>query len=82
MIGHETIDLRYVEQLVDSEQLNTLGQIVRFLEEEVFDGKKTLGQAVEQAEKLLDKRGPAGMCEQTLYRAILQDRVYRRFMPV
>lgn len=26
-------------------------------------GKKTLGQAVEQAEKLLDKRGPAGMCE-------------------
>ena len=34
MIGHETIDLRYVEQLVDSEQLNTLGQIVRFLEEE------------------------------------------------
>ena len=57
MIGHETIDLRYVEQLVDSEQLNTLGQIVRFLEEEIFDGKKTLGQAVEQAEKLLDKRG-------------------------
>lgn len=63
MIGHETIDLRYVEQLVDSEQLNTLGQIVRFLEEEIFDGKKTLGQAVEQVEKLLDKRGPAGMCE-------------------
>lgn len=63
MIGHETIDLRYVEQLVDIEQLNTLGQIVRFLEEEIFDGKKTLGQAVEQAEKLLDKRGPAGMCE-------------------
>ena len=26
MIGHETIDLRYVEQLVDSEQLNTLGR--------------------------------------------------------
>lgn len=63
MIGQETIDLRYVEQLVDSEQLNTLGQIVRFLEEEIFDGKKTLGQAVEQAGKLLDKRGPAGMCE-------------------
>ena len=43
MIGHETIDLRYVEQLLDSEQLNTLGQIVRFLEEEIFDGRKTLG---------------------------------------
>ena len=63
MIGHETIDLRYVEQLVDIEQLNTLGQIVRFLEEEIFDGKKTLGQAAEQVEKLLDKKGPAGVCE-------------------
>ena len=82
MIGHETIDLRYVEQLVDIEQLNTLGQIVRFLEEEIFDGKKTLGQAVEQAEKLLDKRGRPECVKETLYRAILQDRVYRRFMPV
>ena len=52
MIGHETIDLRYVEQLVDSEQLNTLGQIVRFLEEEIFDGRKTLGQAIEQVENV------------------------------
>ncbi len=84
MIGHETIDLRYVEQLVDIEQLNTLGQIVRFLEEEIFDGKRTLGQAVEQAEKLLDKRGPAGMCEgNDLYRAILGKTAYTgEFMPV
>lgn len=63
MIGHETIDLRYVEQLMDSEQLNTLGQVVRFLEEEVFDGRKTLGQAVEQTEKILNEKGLAGMCE-------------------
>ncbi len=62
-IGHETIDLRYVEQLVDSEQLNTLGQIVRFLEEEIFDGRKTLGQAIEQVENVLDKKGLAGVCE-------------------
>ena len=63
MIGHETIDLRYVEQLVDTEQLNTLGQIVRFLEEEIFDGRKTLGQAIEQVENVLDKKGLAGVCE-------------------
>ena len=63
MIGHETIDLRYVEQLADNEQLNTLGQIVRFLEEEVFDGKKTLGQAVRQVEKVLSDKGLAGVCE-------------------
>lgn len=63
MIGHETIDLRYVEQLADNEQLNTLGQIVRFLEEEVFDGKKTLGQAVRQVDKVLSDKGLAGVCE-------------------
>ncbi len=82
MIGHETIDLRYVEQLVDSEQLNTLGQIVRFLEEEIFDGRKTLGQAIEQVENVLDKKGLPVCAKEIPYRAILQDRVYRRFMPV
>ena len=83
MIGHETIDLRYVEQLVDSEQLNTLGQIVRFLEEEIFDGRKTLGQAIEQVEKLFWIKGDLPVCaKETPYREILQDRVYRRFMPV
>lgn len=63
MIGHETIDLRYVEQLVDGEQLNTLGQVVRYLEEEVFDGKKTLKQAIQQAREVLEKKGLAGICE-------------------
>ena len=63
MIGHETIDLRYVEQLMDTEQLNTLAQIMRYLEEEIFDGKKTLGQAIDQVEYILKKEGAAGICE-------------------
>lgn len=63
MIGHETIDLRYVEQLMDTEQLNTLAQIMRYLEEEIFDGKKTLGQAIDQVEHILKKEGAAGICE-------------------
>lgn len=63
MIGHETIDLRYVEQLMDTEQLNTLAQIMRYLEEEVFDGKKTLGQAIDRVEHILKKEGAAGICE-------------------
>ena len=44
--------------------------------------RRRLEQAVEQAEKLLDKKGPAGVCEGNIVPAILQDRVYRRFMPV
>ena len=57
MLNHETIDLRYVEQLVDSEQLTSLGNIVRYLEEELFDGKKTLGQAIEEMNRRLAAQG-------------------------
>lgn len=64
MLNHETIDLRYVEQLMDSEQLNTLGNIVRYLEEDVFDGRKTLGQAIEELQKKLDVQGLKAICEE------------------
>ena len=47
MVGRETVDLRYVEQLRDEEQLTMLAQILRYLEEAVFDGKKTLPEIVE-----------------------------------
>ena len=40
-LNHETIDLRYVEQLMDSEQLASLGNVVKHLEENVFDGRFT-----------------------------------------
>ena len=62
-IGYETVDLRYVEQLVDTEQLNTLAQSLRYLEEEIFDGKKTLRQAVTELSKVLKRQGIAGICE-------------------
>lgn len=63
MLNHETIDLRYVEQLADAEQLTALGYIVKYLEERVFDGKKTLGQAVEEVQTLLDRKGLEVLCE-------------------
>ena len=57
MLNHDTIDLRYVEQLVDSEQLTSLGNIVRYLEEKLFDGKRTLGQAIEEMNQRLVAQG-------------------------
>lgn len=46
-INKESIDLRLVEQLVDTEQLCSLAQIVKYMKLHYFDGTKTLGQAVE-----------------------------------
>ena len=57
MVGHETIDLRYVEQLKDTEQLTALAFIVRHLEEYVFDGKKTMQEVVEALSEDLEQQG-------------------------
>lgn len=62
-LNHETIDLRYVEQLMDSEQLAALGNVVRHLEENVFDGRKTLGQTVEELWRELSSKGLAAICD-------------------
>ncbi len=46
-INRETIDLRYVEQLVDSEQTAALGYIIKYLEIHAFDGKTNLGTLID-----------------------------------
>lgn len=63
MLNHETIDLRYVEQLMDSEQLTALGNIVKHLEENVFDARKTLRQAVEDLYDRMDAQGFGAVCD-------------------
>lgn len=62
-INKEMIDLRYVEQLVDTEQLASLVQIVKYMKLHCFDGKKTLGEAVEQMYNEIDKKGFAAFSE-------------------
>ncbi len=56
MIGRETIDLRYVEQLLDEEQLTMLAQILKYLEDSVFDGKKTMTEIVEKLYEEIEKK--------------------------
>lgn len=61
-IDRETVDLRYLEQLADTEQLTMLAQIVKYAELNVFDGKKTLTEVVDVLEDRLMKLGFAGIC--------------------
>lgn len=61
-INKNTIDMRAVEQLVDSEQLRALGYICKYLHEKVLNGKTTLQDAVEGIEKGLQEKGFAFMC--------------------
>lgn len=62
-IDRETIDLRYVEQIVDSEQVTALGHCVKYAQKNIFDGKTTLLQVVDQLEAVMEKQGMAEVCE-------------------
>ena len=56
-ISKETIDLRYVEQLVDSGQLQTLGLVMRYMEENGFDGKHTVKELIDPLCKRMENEG-------------------------
>ena len=60
-LNKENIDVRYVEQLVDSEQLHTLGHLLHTVLTEGFDGKTTIVDAVDKLYERIDKQGFAAI---------------------
>ena len=62
-ISREVIDVRYVEQLMDTEQLASLGYMLKYMQIHFFDGKHTLTQAVDALWDVLQKKGIAAVCE-------------------
>lgn len=62
VINKDTIDLRYVEQLTDTEQLGTLGQLMKYAQLHLFNGTRTLGDAAEELWKILDTKGLPAVC--------------------
>lgn len=56
-LDRENVDLRYVEQLADSEQLSGLAYLLRYGLEQVIDGKKTVQQTVQILWELLERKG-------------------------
>ncbi len=61
-INRETVDMRYVEQLVDSEQLTALSYMIRHMKCRLFDGRKTMQQAVEALYEEVAKNGFTAFC--------------------
>lgn len=57
LLSKAMIDLRYVEQLADSEQLTSLGYIIKFLEEKRFDGKTSIQKHVDRLYTEMEKDG-------------------------
>lgn len=61
-LDKETVDLRYVEQLADSEQTSALAHLLRYAMENLVDGKKTVQQIVHLLSETLDKKGWEPFC--------------------
>ena len=61
-INKETVDMRYVEQLADSEQLTALSHILKHMKCRSFDGRKTMQQTVEALYEEVEKNGFAAFC--------------------
>lgn len=61
-INRETIDLRYVEQLTDPEQLTALGYCLIYAQKHLMDGRRTLQQVVEELEQIMDRKGLEALC--------------------
>lgn len=57
LLAKNSVELRYMEQLNDEEQTMALGFILKQLQLNLFDGRKTLAQAVDMLEGQLDKGG-------------------------
>ena len=57
MTDHETVDIRYVEQVADTEQTAAIAKFLLYLHRNVFDGKKSLTECMDILKKLLDERG-------------------------
>jgi len=55
--GYELIDLSWVEQLVEEAQTRTIGDLIYYAARELFDGKRTLREALGIIEEKLKKEG-------------------------
>ena len=62
-LNRENIDLRYVEQLADTEQVSALGYCVRYAEKHLFKGKDTIQNVVDKLEEKICREGLSSLCE-------------------
>lgn len=61
-IDREMVDLRYVEQLADSEQTSGLAYLLRYSLEHAVDGRASVQQVVDMVYGLLERKGWEPFC--------------------
>lgn len=62
-INRESIDLRYVEQLVDVQQLVMLGYMLEYAGKHLMNGRQRMDAIVEKLCCMIEEKGMASICE-------------------
>ena len=71
LIAKDSIELRYLEQLIDSEQTNALAYAIKYMQLHWINGKKTIPQLLDELEALLDQQGLEGLFDTEYVRSSL-----------
>ena len=61
LINHDTIELRYLEQLIDREQTMALGYLLKHLQLHSMNGRKSMEELLSFLENELDQHGLEGL---------------------
>ncbi len=60
-LDREVVDLRFVEQIADEEQIAALGYLLKYAGSHLIDRRKTLVQVVDELEKIVRRAGLASL---------------------
>ncbi len=62
-IGKDSLDLRYVEQLIDEEQTQALAYLLRYAKEHYGDRRSDIKEIVKALDNMIKTKGLAGICD-------------------
>ena len=57
LLGKDSIELRYLEQLIDNEQTTSLAYALKYLELHLMNGQKSIPELLDDIEQLMDTKG-------------------------
>lgn len=60
-LNKENVNLHYVEQIADSEQVTTLGYLLAYAEKNMFNGKDSMQEIVDKLMILMEQKGLASI---------------------
>ena len=63
LLGRDAVELRYLEQLRDSEQTMALAYLLKYLELKEMDGRKSMTELSDSIEKLMNEEGLESLFE-------------------